>query len=411
MLGHEYFLRCGELKGVLGILKAILQGLKLATHGLDPLEAGQANTHTVMTKENKLYALHEGSLPFELQLSEDGSIAKGIGYESFGGVLDYAVSAHPKVDHVTGNFLFHSYSIDPMGVSPSFKFGEWSSKTGKVESYFGVKTEDGHSSFGHEMMFTENWFIIIDNSVHFDPSQILNEGDNVFKWNDQANLRIGLAPRHKANTTSDDVIWFSFARPHVLIHALNSWEEEDGTVVMWAPLGDFFDINMDQGGNVYHMTELRMDPTTGQCETHVIDEEYNVEFPRIREDFTGRFGRYGTSGIMDPSLGGDGLFKGFAVYDMLEKRTKQVIFYQEGEVGGEPVVLPKPGRPESHAFYVATFVHDKIRDKSFFLLFDGEDGEQVARIELPHRVPYGFHGEWVDEQQLQDHINHHSTNI
>lgn len=414
-LDKEYFFRFGELKGIVGLIKtALLEPIRISKFGLDGLTVGKANTHTIMTKQNRFYALHEGSLPFEVELSDDGYIADAVGYETFDNVLNYAVSAHPKVDFETGNFLFHSYTMDPTMVKNdgNYKFGEYSAETGSVESYFGVKTSDGHTSFAHDMMFTKHWFVIIDNSVHFDGSQIFNETGNVFDWKEQQNLRIGLAPRHKAANTAkalNDVIWFDFGKPHIMIHPLNSWEEDDddGTVVMWSPCGDYFDLNIDKAANTFYMAEFRMNPKTGETSMNIIDDRYNVEFPRIRLDYLGRFGRFGTATIMEPKLGGDGLFKGFVIYDMLEKKTSKVVLYREGDIGGEAVVLPKPGTTESHEFYVASFVQNTLEDKSYFVLYDGENGEQVVRVEIPHRVPYGFHSEWLDEKQLRDHLEHH----
>ena len=49
----------------------------------------------------------------------------------------------------------------------SFKFGEYNADTNNVETYLGVRTHDGYIPFAHDMMFTKNWFVIIDSSVHF----------------------------------------------------------------------------------------------------------------------------------------------------------------------------------------------------------------------------------------------------
>ena len=62
-----------------------------------------------MMYNKKLYCLHEASLPMEIRMHPDGRL-EYIGYETFDGVLDYPVSAHPVRD---GNdLLFHSYSVD-----------------------------------------------------------------------------------------------------------------------------------------------------------------------------------------------------------------------------------------------------------------------------------------------------------
>ena len=43
-----------------------------------------------------------------------------------------------------------------------------------------------------------------------------------------------------------------------------------------------------------------------------------------------------------------------------------------------------------------TFVYDAAEDTSELLILAADDfsGDPVARIGLPRRVPYGFHGDW-----------------
>jgi carotenoid cleavage dioxygenase len=38
-----------------------------------------------------------------------------------------------------------------------------------------------------------------------------------------------------------------------------------------------------------------------------------------------------------------------------------------------------------------------VRDGSDLVVIDASDftAQPVARIKLPHRVPYGFHGNWI----------------
>lgn len=95
-MNEEYFIRVGELSGPVGLIKAgYLMGNKISAVGLGTLNSGQANTHTIMFN-NKFYAQHESSLPFELRLRQDGSFTS-VGYNSFNGLLNFPVSAHPKV--------------------------------------------------------------------------------------------------------------------------------------------------------------------------------------------------------------------------------------------------------------------------------------------------------------------------
>ena len=51
---------------------------------------------------------------------------------------------------------------------------------------------------------------------------------------------------------------------------------------------------------------------------------------------------------------------------------------------------------ESNGWYLG-YVYDPARDGSDLVILDASDfaGDPVARIKLPHRVPYGFHGNWI----------------
>jgi len=47
--------------------------------------------------------------------------------------------------------------------------------------------------------------------------------------------------------------------------------------------------------------------------------------------------------------------------------------------------------------WVLVLGYDQTRNASTFYVLESRDlnGEPVACIRLPHRVPYGFHGNWV----------------
>ena len=48
-----------------------------------------------------------------------------------------------------------------------------------------------------------------------------------------------------------------------------------------------------------------------------------------------------------------------------------------------------------------SYVHDPIRDGSDLIIIDASDfqGKPVARVQLPRRVPYGFHGNWIADRE------------
>ena len=49
-----------------------------------------------------------------------------------------------------------------------------------------------------------------------------------------------------------------------------------------------------------------------------------------------------------------------------------------------------------------TFVHDQGKDAAEFVVMDAEDFERgyVARVKLPQRIPFGFHGNWASDASV-----------
>ncbi|HXX46644.1 MAG TPA: carotenoid oxygenase family protein, partial [Myxococcota bacterium] len=63
---------------------------------------------------------------------------------------------------------------------------------------------------------------------------------------------------------------------------------------------------------------------------------------------------------------------------------------------GEPVFVPlRPGAPEGEGVLLAT-VYREAERRSDLLVLDAENVEKdpLATIELPVRIPFGFHGNW-----------------
>jgi carotenoid cleavage dioxygenase-like enzyme len=61
----------------------------------------------------------------------------------------------------------------------------------------------------------------------------------------------------------------------------------------------------------------------------------------------------------------------------------------------------------SDRVYLASFFFDKEFNGTEWRVYDGEsmEGEPVVRVRVPRKVPYGFHGEWIAEADLQEHVS------
>lgn len=54
-----------------------------------------------------------------------------------------------------------------------------------------------------------------------------------------------------------------------------------------------------------------------------------------------------------------------------------------------------------------TYVHNEKTNVSEFVVYDAKNmsSKPVARVTLPRRVPYGFHGLHVTEEQLKQQFD------
>jgi len=64
---------------------------------------------------------------------------------------------------------------------------------------------------------------------------------------------------------------------------------------------------------------------------------------------------------------------------------------------GEVVFVPAAEKAAEGEGWLLCFAYDRSRDTSDFIVLDATDvaAGPVARIKLPSRVPYGFHGWWI----------------
>src|SRR5260370_26228824 len=61
---------------------------------------------------------------------------------------------------------------------------------------------------------------------------------------------------------------------------------------------------------------------------------------------------------------------------------------------GEPVFVATPGASAEDAGVILSIVLNAKRRTSFLLVLDAGSFEEIARAEVPHHIPFGFHGQF-----------------
>lgn len=88
-------------------------------------------------------------------------------------------------------------------------------------------------------------------------------------------------------------------------------------------------------------------------------------------------------------------------YDLATGRSIHHPFGR-GRTGGEGVFVPRLQARSEDDGYVMTFVYDDREGTSELVILDAQnfDAAPVARVLLPQRLPYGFHGAWIGAEQI-----------
>jgi carotenoid cleavage dioxygenase-like enzyme len=61
---------------------------------------------------------------------------------------------------------------------------------------------------------------------------------------------------------------------------------------------------------------------------------------------------------------------------------------------GEPVFVPDPDGSDEDDGVVLSVVLDPEAKRSFLLVLDAKSFTERARAEVPHPIPFGFHGQF-----------------
>lgn len=343
--------------------------------GTRNLRSSVANTH-VVNHAGKTLALVESSLPYEIT-----NDLQTVGCYDFDGRLNDSMTAHPKICPTTGELHFFGYGnlFQPHVGYHRVDADGTLTVNRPVEVPALTMMHDFAMSAGH--------VVFMDLPIVFKLEVILSgKGDMPFRWDDDYGARFGVLRR-------DDpfgvVRWFDI-EPCYVFHVANAYDSADGKSVvvqgaryreLWRNDGGFGDsavlwewtLNLDDGT----VTERQLDDRA-------------VEFPRIDDRLAGLPARYAVT-VADAAL---------VRYDLTSGAAEEHRFAGPDAPGGpgEAVFVPSPSGPadEANGWYLA-FVYDAARDGSDLVILDAADfaGEPVARIRLPRRVPYGFHGNWI----------------
>jgi carotenoid cleavage dioxygenase len=327
-----------------------------------------------------------GGCPVELTYELDT-----VGRNDFHGTLPGAFTAHPKIDPDNGEMHAMVYA-----------WGQWLDHVQYV-----VVAPDGRVSrtvdiplpgmtMLHDMSLTDRYAVVYDQPCTVD-LDLAFAGRFPFRWDPDYGNRVGLLPR---DGDADDIVWIDVSIGYSF-HPMNAYDTPDGKVVI-----DLcnYDVMFDRDvlgpfgdGGRARLERWEIDPAARTASITVLDETAN-EFPRHRGSLTARPYRYGycASPSVDPAAGWP------TIKHDLHTGARSVFDHGPGRAAGEPVFVAHQEGTDEDDGWLVTFVHDLGAGTAEFAVLDARDLGRgyVARVPLPQRVPFGFHGNWVSDRSV-----------
>lgn len=319
-----------------------------------------------------------GSTPVEI-----GETLETLRYTDFDGGLHGSFTAHPHVDPVTGELHGVCYEATNPGMIRYVVLAA----DGAVRREVAIPVE--HGPMIHDCAITQRFAIVLDLPVTLSIPAAMAGESFPYRWNPAHQGRIGLLPREGE---ARDIIWCA-VDPCYIFHVANAYDDADGRVVLDAIVHEtmFDESKAGPDSRRSALERWTIDPVNGRIDRSTIDPTAQ-EFPRPDER------RFGLPYRFVYAVGiGRGFLGNALIRHDLESGARQVRGFAEGQHPGEFVFVPAGADAAEDEGWLIGLVIDMNDETTDLVILDARDieGPAVARVHLPHRVPPGFHGNWV----------------
>ncbi|KAI5403281.1 hypothetical protein KIW84_050738, partial [Lathyrus oleraceus] len=352
---------------------------------------------SVFEHSGKFYSVAESHMPQEIDILS----LKTLNNWELSATWNRSFPSHPKKAPITGELV--ALGVEP--IKPFAVVGVISADGKKFVHKVDIKLN--RCSLCHDIGVTQRYNVIMDFPLTIDLIRLLR-GGQLIKYDKKEYARIGIMPRYG---DADSIKWFE-VEPNCTFHVINSFENGDEVVVRGCRSLDSLIPKPDSSSNNYESLsrcyEWRLNMKTGEVKEKYLCGEKVVymDFPMINENYVGIKHKYAYTQVVDPIASSTAeyvpKYGGLAKLYLEESCEESCIkmeyhMFEKNTYCNGAAFVARDGGVEEDDGWIITFVHNEVTNKSQVHIIDTKNfsGETVAKIEMPYRVPYGFHGAFM----------------
>ncbi len=343
---------------------------------------GGANTRasvSAVQHGGKLLALGEVGFPYEI----DPVDLSTVGPFDYAGRLTTAMTAHPKVDPASGDMHFFGY-----GFADPFLTYHVADAAGSLVRSVPIELPD--APMMHDFAITEQSVVFMDLGIRFDLAAGIGFP---FLFDRAYQCRIGVLDR---SATTDSTRWFDVESCFVF-HVVNAFQSGQQIMLHVIRYPELWTESSAEEFSPAVPFRYIIDLGAGTVRETQLDDRW-VEFPMIDRRLTGLAYDVSWTADIGPTIS-EPRASVLVQHDGDGASVSELSYVLPGlDVMGEPLFVADPDRPAGQGGWIMLVVYRNEEDRSDIVILDAEsvaDGP-VATIELPDRVPFGFHATFAE---------------
>jgi beta,beta-carotene 9',10'-dioxygenase len=323
--------------------------------------------------------------PLPVQFDADTLAAAGVAYAAPG----MLTTAHPHMDRETKGMLNYAARLGPRSSYRFFRL-----RPGATQPEIVATKPVREPAYMHSFGLTPRWLVLAEFPYVVNPLRVAFSGrpyiEN-YRWRPELGTRFHLFDRTSGKSAGPFETEARFGFHHV-----NSYEHNGEVVVdvCTAPdariVEDLYLDRLRQGKPIApaHLERFRIGPDAGTVTSERLLEE-PMELPRINYGRCNERPYRYVWGVGYASGWLDRIVKA----DVLEHSS--TIWEEDGCYPGEPVFVTSPEAQREDDGVLLSVVLDGRSGNSFLLVLDAASLHELARAEVPHHIPFGFHGQFA----------------